>query len=405
MGQDIYLKVANKNNKDYKDIINEFKDKTTNIDRTSERGIISDDNQSSVLVKDNGNIQLASSKTTNQKLTQDKIIQTAQEIHTIANRQHLNIDELIINNQKLNPQLLELSDTKILFDSSVDAIGNLTMDGTVLVKAWDLNLKKYVLIRRKIRTPLFSHKLNLPEVPELIDTTSSYITDLTVDAAKLLMQQKKLKEKVTAEEQAAKGGVSYDQGEYNNYLTEFLVNSSSINGSKGYQGTIINSNDETEHTTNNDVISFNGTSVDYVWPVPQSHDITSGYGYRTLNGKQQWHNGIDIGSNGLGKKAKICASAAGTVEAIRTLTGESLPPYRGYGKCVVIAHEDGLKTLYAHLDKVLVKKGDKIVQGQWIGNMGETGEAFGVHLHFSIWGNGTDIKPGLNPNSYVKPQN
>ena len=37
--------------------------------------------------------------------------------------------------------------------------------------------------------------------------------------------------------------------------------------------------------------------------------------------------------------------------------------------------------------------------------MGETGEAYGVHLHFSIWGNDTDIKPGLNPNSYVKPQN
>lgn len=410
MAEDIYIKVANKNNKDYKDTVNEFKDKSENINRTKDRGIISDNNQSAVLIKENGEVHLASGKTTSTKLTQDKIIETAQEVHTITNRRHLNIDELIINNQKLNPQILELSDTKVLFDSKVDAIGNLTMDGTVLVKAWDLNLKKYVLIRRKIRTPLFSHKLNEPEVPELMDTSTAYIADLSIDAAKLLMANKKAKEKMTAEEQAAEGGTTYNQGEYNNYLTDFLVSSTSITGKGGFEGPVVNTN-EAEHTTNNDVITFNTSGIDFVWPIPEYHGkYTSDYGYRNIGNGREWHNGVDIPPHPkLQNKTKICAAADGTVEAIRTLTGESLPPYTGYGKCVVIAHENGLKTLYAHMDKVLVAKGDKVVQGQWIGNVGTTGYSTGNHLHFSIWGNYngkyTDIKPGLDPKKFIKPQN
>lgn len=407
---EIYLKVLNKNNKDYKDTVDKFKDKTENINRSTDRGIVSDNNQSSILVKDNGNIQLSSGKTTSEKLTQDKIIQTAQEVHTITNRNFIEMDEIIVNNQKLNPQIVELSDTKVLFDKEQDAIGNLMMDGTVLVKTWDLNLKKYVLIRRKIRTPLFSHKLNYPEVPELIDSVTGNITDLSIESAKLLMENKKLKEKITAEEQAAKGGTTYDQGDYNNYLTDFLINSTSISSQGGYVSqTPISSEDK--HTTNEDIITINTSGVDFIWPVPEYQGkYTSDFGYRNIGSGDEWHNGVDIPPHPtLLNKTKICASADGIVEDIRTLTGESLPPYTGYGKCVIIKHENGLKTLYAHMDKVLVSKGDTVVQGQWIGNMGSTGYSTGTHLHFSIWGNyngkNVDIKPGLDPKAFIKPQN
>lgn len=416
MADEILIQLANSNNKNYKDSIKKFKDKFENPDRTVDRGIVSEDNSSSILVKDNGNVQIASSITTSTKYTSDKIINTAQEIHDTTNRKILDVDEVIINNQKLNPQLLELSDTKVLFDSNKDAIGNLTMDGTVLVKAWDLNLNKYVLIRRRIRTPLFSHKLNYPDTPELMDVSSSLITDLSINTANLLLQEKEDKELLIAEMQKAEGGTTYNQGEYNNYLTDFLVSSTSISSQRGMN---VNTSTTSEtpfqegvtYTSEEDIISVNTSGVDFIWPVPeQLESFTSDFGYRTINGKKQWHNGVDMRQNyDLGKKTRICAAADGVVKDIRLLQGESLPPYTGYGKIILLEHPTGLFTLYAHLDQVLVKKGQQVKQGQHIGYMGTTGQSTGVHLHFTIYGNYngkyTDIKPGLNPNYFIKPQN
>lgn len=57
---------------------------------------------------------------------------------------------------------------------------------------------------------------------------------------------------------------------------------------------------------------------------------------------------------------------------------------RSYGNCVKIEHRDGYTTLYAHLSKVYVKKGQIVEQGQVIGKMGDTGNAYGVHLHFEL---------------------
>ena len=61
------------------------------------------------------------------------------------------------------------------------AIGNLTMSGTVLVKAWEPTLQKWVLIRRSIRTPIFSNLLNIPIVPDdmdIEDNIEDYIKEM-----------------------------------------------------------------------------------------------------------------------------------------------------------------------------------------------------------------------------------
>lgn len=57
---------------------------------------------------------------------------------------------------------------------------------------------------------------------------------------------------------------------------------------------------------------------------------------------------------------------------------------RSYGNCVKIEHRDGYTTLYAHLSEVYVKKGQIVKQGQVIGKMGDSGNAYGVHLHFEL---------------------
>ena len=65
-----------------------------------------------------------------------------------------------------------------------------------------------------------------------------------------------------------------------------------------------------------------------------------------------------------------------------------------YGNCVKIDHENGYCTLYAHMQKgLLVKNGDYVKKGQRLGYMSDSGNAYGGHLHFEVWKNGTRINP------------
>ncbi|SIC90552.1 metalloendopeptidase-like membrane protein [Mycobacteroides abscessus subsp. abscessus] len=61
----------------------------------------------------------------------------------------------------------------------------------------------------------------------------------------------------------------------------------------------------------------------------------------------------------------------------------------GYGKKVIIDHQNGYRTLYAHLDSIDVKIGQTVPKGTKIGMMGSTGDSTGVHLHFEVYKNGS----------------
>jgi murein DD-endopeptidase MepM/ murein hydrolase activator NlpD len=112
---------------------------------------------------------------------------------------------------------------------------------------------------------------------------------------------------------------------------------------------------------------------------PLAGKYTSLVGTRTdpFTGSVRHHNGVDIKApfNSL-----VAASAAGTV----SLAGWN----SGFGKCVIIEHGNGLRTLYGHLNTVLVKQGEKVKQFQYIGRVGSTGRTTGPHLHFTIWKDG-----------------
>ncbi len=79
-----------------------------------------------------------------------------------------------------------------------------------------------------------------------------------------------------------------------------------------------------------------------------------------------------------------------------------------YGNFVKIKHSNGFYTLYAHLKEVYVKVGEKVTQGQKIGYMGETGNAYGAHLHFEIrnvYDKRIDPLPYLDTDLPSKPLN
>jgi len=118
---------------------------------------------------------------------------------------------------------------------------------------------------------------------------------------------------------------------------------------------------------------------EFIWPVPGSRVISSGVGKRW--GKR--HEGIDIpGPRG----SSVLASNGGSVE----YSGDD---YKGYGNLIILKHKNGLFTLYAHLQKNLVTRGQNVLKGQLIAKLGSTGHSTGPHLHFEVRRNGRVLDP------------
>ncbi len=116
---------------------------------------------------------------------------------------------------------------------------------------------------------------------------------------------------------------------------------------------------------------------------------TSGFGMRRhpLTGRQTMHNGLDwAGPRG----TPIMASADGVVKH----AGRQ----GGYGNLVIIQHEFGIETYYAHLNSIDVRVGQRVSRGQRIGGMGTTGASTGVHLHYEVRVNGRPV----NPMTYIR---
>jgi murein DD-endopeptidase MepM/ murein hydrolase activator NlpD len=112
--------------------------------------------------------------------------------------------------------------------------------------------------------------------------------------------------------------------------------------------------------------------------------ITSQYGWRTdpIAGGQRFHRGIDIRA---AYGDTVQAAGPGRV----VFSGEQ----SGYGTTVVIEHEGGVRTRYAHLSAATVQTGDDVAAGAAIGQVGSTGRATGTHLHFEVTVNGQPVAP------------
>lgn len=107
------------------------------------------------------------------------------------------------------------------------------------------------------------------------------------------------------------------------------------------------------------------------------------------NAGQGWARGVDIVKN-YNQCDWITAHTDGTVvKVVDYLDGTNGVPDKegmGYGNYVMIEHRDRLVTLYAHLEKVQVKEGQKVAKGTVLGFMGNTGVSLGAHLHFELRG-------------------
>jgi murein DD-endopeptidase MepM/ murein hydrolase activator NlpD len=110
----------------------------------------------------------------------------------------------------------------------------------------------------------------------------------------------------------------------------------------------------------------------------------SGYGrridpiYKTV----KFHHGMDFSAN---TGTPVYATGNGTVTMANRQSG--------YGLTIEIDHGFDYKTLYAHLSKILVKRGQKVKRGEIIGLVGSTGKSTGPHLHYEVVNKGRKVNP------------
>lgn len=129
-------------------------------------------------------------------------INSISQTHRIkANRIYLDCDELIINGHKLNNRIIELADFRELPDKSNSIIGDFMVRGTVLVKSWEPNLGRYVLIRREIFMPLFGQSTTSVEIaPGLkIKDPTKLVTDFAPFTKSMLAGNSPITEKSAKE--------------------------------------------------------------------------------------------------------------------------------------------------------------------------------------------------------------
>lgn len=227
------------------------------------------------------------------------------------------------------------------------------------------------------------------EIAQLETSIQALTEEITVEDA--LYAQQVLEERAAVEQQeqvqreqedaAWEAAVQRAEQRWEAYQKEQQKEQQTL--SQSQQGTVGGGSDDAAETVM--------TGVSLLWPVPTSQRITSNFGYRLhpLSGEGDFHRGLDIGA---AHGAEVLAADSGVVVA--SFYGSS------YGNHIILAHENGTSTLYAHLSSSLVSAGTVVQRGQTIGLVGSTGNSTGDHLHFEFWTKGTS-NSNVNPLPYL----
>lgn len=125
-------------------------------------------------------------------------------------------------------------------------------------------------------------------------------------------------------------------------------------------------------------------SEEIVFPL-EKYTVSSEYGIRNspISGRKMMHGGIDLAAK-KGSVIKSCKS--GTIVSAKT--GDPV-----FGNCVEIEHSGGIRTFYAHMEKISVEEGQNVSAGTPIGTVGTTGLSTGPHLHFEVKVSGRNTDP------------
>lgn len=130
-------------------------------------------------------------------------------------------------------------------------------------------------------------------------------------------------------------------------------------------------------------VNYTGSGI-LQWPVPSVSPSTL-----NVQPYHSGHKGFDIGGMTDTTRAVVAADSGVVILA---------QWYYGYGNAVIVNHGNGMVTLYGHLNSINVSPRQAVSRGQKIGIMGNTGDSFGIHLHFELIINGANV----NPEPYIR---
>lgn len=223
---------------------------------------------------------------------------------------------------------------------------------------------------------------NIYIVQEVIEQDKQILQDLENDKTEIeenkkILEENKEEEKVIKEElEKDKKSLDEDKEELEKLKAELVKEEEELEA-------------ELQKIATDSEISGNSSSSGQVisngsWPVPGYSRVSSPFGYRIhpILGVKKLHTGIDI-------PAPTGTSAVAVESGTVIFSGTQ----GSYGKTVMIRHNNGQVSLYAHNSELLVKVGDTVKKGQVVTKIGSTGRSTGPHLHFEIRVNGTPKNP------------
>jgi hypothetical protein len=158
-------------------LFNETITNTSNAQHGADMGTINHKTKTSLINKANGTTIMNSGIYAQFKCDKDSGVITdisLQSISTTVQRE-LTTSDLIINRHKFNTQLLEFTNLKA---NRKTVMGDLTMNATILVKAWEPTLEQFVLIRRPARFPMFGNLLDAYMIDDRLEAKGDYTEDL-----------------------------------------------------------------------------------------------------------------------------------------------------------------------------------------------------------------------------------
>lgn len=130
-------------------------------------------------------------------------------------------------------------------------------------------------------------------------------------------------------------------------------------------------------------------AIPAIWPIDRTQlEWFYSFGMRArhpIYKTRKMHKGVDM-------SCKRGVPVYATGDAIVQMTDEGMRR-RGYGRQILLNHEFGYQTRYAHLNKIYVKEGERVTRGQLIGEVGSTGGSTGPHLHYEVIYMGRHVNP------------
>lgn len=301
-------------------------------------------------------------------------------------------EEIAKSEAKIKQKNVEIEESKTLFKKRIRAIYMSNTASNIQILLGAENFADFLALSELTRDVSARDKQLVADIVKTIDEIHSEI--------------KKNEERI-AEQNAIKKDLDAKQAEIEKQAAEIQGIISDINKDQNkLQGDLNKIERDKDNYLDKIIQQSGGTTGKYdgsafMWPLPGHYILTSGFGPRW----GRHHSGIDISGYGVAN-AKIVAAASGTVYDTANYCQHNYPSFcgcgGGWGRYVILDNGRGsdgktYHTVYGHMSRTAVSLGQRVVKGQVLGYVGNTGNSTGAHLHFEVWVN----KVRDDPEKYV----